>query len=34
MALLKLADAYPNYRQEIFGGDDIKGYDVYAADGD
>ena len=33
MALLKLADAYPNYRQEIFGGDDIKGYDVYAADG-
>lgn len=29
MALLKLADAYPNYRQEIFGGDDIKGYDVY-----
>ena len=33
MALLKLADAYPNYRQEIFGGDDIKGYDVYAAEG-
>lgn len=30
MALLKLADAYPNYRQEIFGGDDIKGYDVYS----
>jgi len=30
MALLKLADAYPNYKQEIFGGDDIKGYDVYA----
>jgi uncharacterized protein (TIGR02271 family) len=29
MALLKLVDAYPNYRQEIFGGDDIKGYDVY-----
>jgi uncharacterized protein (TIGR02271 family) len=29
MALLKLADAYPNYKQEIFGGDDIKGYDVY-----
>lgn len=30
MALLKLADAYPNYKDEIFGGDDIKGYDVYA----
>lgn len=30
MALLKLADAYPNYKEEIFGGDDIKGYDVYA----
>ena len=30
MALLKLADAYPNYRQEIFGGDEIKGYDVYS----
>jgi uncharacterized protein (TIGR02271 family) len=30
MALVKLADAYPNYRQEIFGGDDIKGYDVYS----
>ncbi|HEY9668830.1 MAG TPA: DUF2382 domain-containing protein [Coleofasciculaceae cyanobacterium] len=29
MALVKLADAYPNYKQEIFGGDDIKGYDVY-----
>lgn len=33
MALLKLADAYPNYRQDIFGGDDIKGYDVYATQG-
>ncbi len=33
MALLKLADAYPNYRQEIFGGDDIKGYDVYSTEG-
>jgi uncharacterized protein (TIGR02271 family) len=31
MALVKLADAYPNYKQEIFGGDDIKGYDVYSA---
>jgi len=29
MALVKLATAYPNYKQEIFGGDDIKGYDVY-----
>lgn len=34
MALLKLSDAYPNYRQEIFGGDDIKGYDVYTSEGD
>ena len=30
MALVKLADAYPNYKQDIFGGDDIKGYDVYS----
>lgn len=30
MALVKLTDSYPNYRQDIFGGDDIKGYDVYA----
>jgi uncharacterized protein (TIGR02271 family) len=29
MPLVKLTDAYPNYQQEIFGGDDIKGYDVY-----
>lgn len=29
MVLRKIADAYPNYKQEIFGGDDIKGYDVY-----
>ena len=29
MTLLKVADAYPNYKQEIFGGDDIKGYDAY-----
>jgi uncharacterized protein (TIGR02271 family) len=34
MALLKLQDAYPNYRQEIFGGDDIKGYDAYAENDD
>jgi uncharacterized protein (TIGR02271 family) len=31
MALIKLADFYPNYREEIFGGDDIKGFDVYAS---
>lgn len=30
MALVKLGDFYPNYKQDIFGGDDIKGYDVYA----
>lgn len=34
MALRKLTEAYPNYRQEIFGGDDIKGYDVYSTEGD
>jgi uncharacterized protein (TIGR02271 family) len=34
MALVKLADAYPNYKQEIFGGDDIKGYDVYSENED
>lgn len=31
MSLVKIADFYPNYRQDVFGGDDIKGYDVYAA---
>ncbi len=30
MALVKLSDFNPNYKQDIFGGDDIKGYDVYA----
>lgn len=30
MALVKIADFYPNYKQDIFGGDDIKGYDVYS----
>ena len=30
MALVKIADYYPNYKQDIFGGDDIKGYDVYS----
>jgi len=34
MALVKLADFYPNYRDEIFGGDDIKGLDVYAGTSD
>lgn len=29
MALVKLTDYYPNYKQDIFNGDDIKGYDVY-----
>ncbi|HLO49651.1 MAG TPA: DUF2382 domain-containing protein [Kamptonema sp.] len=32
MALLKLADFYPNYKEEIFAGDDIKGFDVYGGD--
>jgi uncharacterized protein (TIGR02271 family) len=30
MALRKIADAYPNYKQDIFGGDDIKGYEAYS----
>lgn len=30
MALVKIKDFYPNYRDEIFGGTDIKGMDVYA----
>lgn len=30
MALVKLSDFSPNYKQDIFGGDDIKGYDVYS----
>lgn len=34
MALVKLTDFYPNYKQDIFGGDDIKGYDVYADTGE
>lgn len=32
MALLKLADFYPNYKEEIFAGDDIKGFDVFGGD--
>lgn len=30
MALYKIKDFYPNYRDDIFGGEDIKGFDVYA----
>lgn len=30
MALVKIADLYPNYVDDIFGGDDIKGFDVYS----
>ncbi|HEY9807887.1 MAG TPA: DUF2382 domain-containing protein [Halomicronema sp.] len=30
MALIKISDYYPDYKDEIFGGDDIKGMDVYA----
>ncbi len=29
MALVKIADLYPNYKEDIFGGDDIKNYSVY-----
>ncbi|MBD2124689.1 DUF2382 domain-containing protein [Trichocoleus sp. FACHB-262] len=29
MALYKLDDYYPNYRQELFDGNDVKGLDVY-----
>ncbi|MCT7984362.1 DUF2382 domain-containing protein [Laspinema sp. A4] len=32
--LYKLEDFYPNYRNDLFEGDDIKGYDVYAANND
>jgi uncharacterized protein (TIGR02271 family) len=34
MTLYKIEDFYPNYRDDLFDGDDIKGYDVYAANGD
>ena len=34
MALQKIAEFYPNYKEEIFAGDDIKGFDVYAGDSD
>ncbi|MEQ8969432.1 MAG: DUF2382 domain-containing protein [Coleofasciculus sp. C1-SOL-03] len=29
MNLIKIEKFYPNYKEQIFGGDDIKGYDVY-----
>ncbi|KST65934.1 DUF2382 domain-containing protein [Mastigocoleus testarum] len=31
MALFKIADFNPNYREEAFDGDDVKGLDVYSA---
>lgn len=34
MALQRIEEFYPNYREEIFAGDDIKGFDVYAGDSD
>lgn len=34
MALLRIADYYPNYREEILGDRDIKGMDVYAGSTD
>ena len=34
MALQRLEEFYPNYREEIFAGDDIKGFDVCAGDSD
>lgn len=32
MVLAKIADVYPNYKQDIFGGTDIKHFDVYAGE--
>lgn len=29
MSLVKIADLYPNYKEDIFGGDDIKSFSVY-----
>lgn len=29
MSLVKIADLYPNYKDDIFGGDDIKSFSVY-----
>jgi uncharacterized protein (TIGR02271 family) len=30
MSLYKIADLYPNYKQDIFGDEDLKGYSVYS----
>lgn len=32
MALAKIAEVYPNYKQDIFGGTDVKKFDVYAGE--
>ncbi|MCU0537635.1 MAG: DUF2382 domain-containing protein [Hydrococcus sp. Prado102] len=32
MTLIKIADLYPDYKEEIFGGDDIKKFSVYSDD--
>ncbi|MEO1005830.1 MAG: PRC-barrel domain-containing protein, partial [Cyanobacteria bacterium J06638_38] len=29
MVLAKIADLYPNYKEDIFGGKDIKSFSVY-----
>jgi len=34
VTLYKLEDFYPNYQNDLFDGDDIKGYDVYAGNND
>lgn len=34
MALQRIEEFYPNYQEEIFAGDDIKGFDVFAGDSD
>lgn len=34
MPLAKMTDTYPNYKEQIFGGEDIKKYSVYTAETD
>jgi sporulation protein YlmC with PRC-barrel domain len=34
MALVKLSEYYPEYTTDVFGGNDLKNYTVYAADDD
>ncbi len=34
MALAKIADLYPNYKEDIFGGEDIKSFSVYDSTND